>query len=378
MKDDIKFKLDKIADIWNYFIWDYRYCSSKIRFNDDVKTNYFGGILGYFQDTLDIVFEPKKNTDEYSEKFSYTISFLQAIYIQQDFVEEMLGIFKTSIDKGHLKNDQLYSINRDLRNELIGHPIRKFEGKLISSTLFSYQANEGEIQYLRYHTDNKFQFEKKTYSILDIQQRHKEFLEYYFDIILLKLKVVLDEFINELEKLENVIINRDFATVLKLVDLYFEAIFESDYVYDKESLLKIYGKKDDHRRYQNFIDRFYKDLKAAITDKKKFVTEIYEREKIDFSQISNLELPKIEFVFTDSTTTETFNREQKTTYHYEIGKIATKRNAMDFDFFGGLLRSKCENNELIINELNHMKKNIYNEIEYYTSLRMICAELSEE
>ena len=377
MKDDIKFKLDKIADIWNYFIWDYRYCSSKIRFNDDVKTNYFGGILGYFQDTLDIVFEPKNNTGEYSEKFSHTISFLQAIYIKQDFVEEMLGIFKTSIDKGHLKNDQLYSINRDLRNELIGHPIRKFEGKLISSTLFSYQANEGEIQYLRYHTDNKFQFEKKTYSILDIQQRHKEFLEYYFDIILLKLKVVLDEFINELEKLENVIINRDFATVLKLVDLYFEAIFESDYVYDKESLLKIYGKKDDHRRYQNFIDRFYKDLKAAITDKKKFVTEIYEREKIEFSQISNLELPKIEFVFTDSTTTETFNLEQKTTYHYEIGKIATKRNAMDFDFFGGLLRSKCENNELIINELNHMKKNIYNEIEYYTSLRMICAELSE-
>jgi hypothetical protein len=378
MKDDIRFKLDKIADIWNYFIWDYRFCSSKIKFNDDVKTNYFGDILGYFQDTLDIVFETKKLSNEYSEKFSHTISFLQAIYIQQDFVEELLGIFRTSIDKGHLKNDHLYSINRDLRNELIGHPIRKFEGKLISSTLFSYQANEGEIQYLRYHTDNKFQFEKKTYSILDIQKRHKEFLEYYFDIILLKLKVVLDEFINELEKLENVIINRDFATVLKLVDLYFEAIFESDYVYDKESLLKIYGKKDDHRRYQNFIDRFYKDLKAAITDKKKFVTEIYEREKIDFSQISNLDLPKIEFVFTDSTTTETFNQEQKTTYHYEIGKIATKRNAMDFDFFGGLLRSKYENNELIINELNHMKKNIYNEIEYYTSLRMICTELSEE
>ena len=54
MKDDIKFKLDKIADIWNYFIWDYRYCSSKIKFNDDVKTNYFGDILDYFQDTLEV------------------------------------------------------------------------------------------------------------------------------------------------------------------------------------------------------------------------------------------------------------------------------------------------------------------------------------
>src|SRR5690606_17789464 len=180
-------------------------------------------ILGYFQDTLDIVFETKRLSNEYSEKFSHTISFLQAIYIQQDFVEELLGIFRTSIDKGHLKNDHLYSINRDLRNELIGHPIRKFEGKLISSTLFSYQANEGEIQYLRYHTDNKFQSEKKTYSIEGIQQRHKEFLEKYFEIILQKLRTILDEFVSELEKLEKVIINRDFSTVLKLVELYFEA-----------------------------------------------------------------------------------------------------------------------------------------------------------
>lgn len=377
MKDDIKFKLDKIADIWNYFIWDYRYCSSKIKFNDDVKTNYFGDILGYFQDTLEIVFETKKFSTEYSEKFSHTISFLQAIYIQQDFIEELLSIFKTSIEKGHLKNDNLYSINRDLRNELIGHPIRKFEGKLFSSTLFSYQANEGEIQYLRYHTDNKFQSEKKTYSIKDIQQRHKEFLEKYFDIILRKLKTILDEFVSELDKLENVIINRDFSTVLKLVELYFEAIFENDYLYDKQSLLKIYARKDEHMRYQNFIDRFYKDLKSSIADIKKFVTEIYEREKIDYSQISNVEFPQIDFLFTDSTITKTCKEEQKTTYHYEIGKIATKRNAMDFDFFGGLLRRKCENNELVLNELNHMESNIYNEIEYYTSLRLICTELSE-
>jgi hypothetical protein len=378
MKDDIKFKLDKIADIWNYFIWDYRYYSSKIKFNDDVKTNYFGDILGYFQDTLDIVFENKSFPTDYSEKFSHTISFLQAIYIQQDFIEELLSIFKTSIDKGHLKRDHLYSINRDLRNELIGHPIRKFEGKLVSSTLFSYQANEGEIQYLRYHTDNKFQFEKKTYLIEDIQQRHKGFLEKYFEIILQKLKTILDEFISELEKLEKVIVNQEFSTVLKLVELYFEAIFENDYLYDKESLLKIYDRKDEHKRYQNFIDRFYIDLKSSITDKKKFVTEIYEREKIDYSQISNVEFPKIDFLFTDSTATKTNEEEQKTTYHYELGKIATKRNSMDFDFFGGLLRSKCESNELVLNELNHMESNISNEIEYYTSLRLICAELSEK
>ncbi len=135
MKTTIEDKLDRIADIWNYFIWEYKFCSSKIKFNDDVKTNYFGDILGYFKDTLDIVFANNSKHSSYTDKFSYAISFLQAIYIQQDFTQELLGIFKTGIEKGNLKYDESYSINRDIRNELIGHPIRKTEiptEKLIS------------------------------------------------------------------------------------------------------------------------------------------------------------------------------------------------------------------------------------------------------
>lgn len=41
-------KLDKIADIWNNFILEYKFCNKKIKFNDEIKTNYFGDILGYF------------------------------------------------------------------------------------------------------------------------------------------------------------------------------------------------------------------------------------------------------------------------------------------------------------------------------------------
>jgi len=66
------------------------------------------------------------------------------------------------------------------------------------------------------------------------------------------------------------------------------------------------------------------------------------------------------------------------TYHYELGKIATKRNPMDFDFFGGCLKRKCADSELVISELNHMESNIYNDIEYYTAYRLICTELKEE
>lgn len=378
MKPDIEFKLDKISDIWNYFIWDYRYCSSKIKFDDDVKTNYFGDILGHFQDTLDIVFKTEKLPTEHSEKFSHTIGFLQAIYIQQNFIEEMLGIFKTGIDKGKLKNDPSYSINRDLRNELIGHPIRKRNGELISSTLFSYQARSNEIQYLRYHQENNFKFEYKTRSIADIRERHKTFLNKYFDKILLKLKSILDEYLKEIQNIETVIEKHDFLTVLNLVELYFEAIFESDFVYDKNSLLKIYELKDKHQRYRNFINRFCNDLKSAISDKKKAVHEIKNREKIDYSETGDKKIPKIDVSYSNSDEKEKPNEQTVQSYHYEIEKIATKRNPMDFKFFGGLLREKCKDNDLVQNELNHMERNIDNEIEYYTSLRLICKELNEK
>lgn len=401
MKTTVEDKLDRIADIWNYFIWDYKFCSSKIKFNDDVKTNYFGDILGYFKDTLDIVFTTNKHSN-YTDKFSFTISFLQAIYIQQDFTQEMLEIFRIEIDKGNLKQDPNYYINRDLRNELIGHPIRKigipteeFVKKkcdscgnlfnkpknklaLLSSTLFSYQESEDEIQYLLYHRDNNFKFESRTFKIADIQARHRQFLETYFDVILAKLKSILYVYLTELDKLEKVIDNHDFNTVLKLVELYCEAIFKSDFVYDKTSLIKIYDRRNEHIRYQNFINKFYNDLRTAITEKRNSVKDIFERKVIDMAAFEGLLLPKINVVFANSDDTDGVPMPRKETYHYEISKIATKRNSMDFDFFGGILKAKCKDNNLVLSELEHMEKNIYNEIEYYTSLRLICVELKEE
>jgi len=378
MKTRVDNKLDRIADIWNYFIWKYKYCSSKIKFNEDVKTNYFGDILGYFKDTLEIVFTKPKNTN-YADKFSFTISFLQAIYVQQDFIQEMLEIFKTGINKGELKKDPTYYVNRDLRNELVGHPIRKFEDNLISSTLFSYQADDGEIQYLRYHKDNNFKFESKTFKIQEIQERHFDFLEKYFDKMLSKLKSILEDYLLELNKLENVINRHDFETVLKVAEVYFEDIFKSDFVYDKLSLSKIYDRRNEHMRYQNFIEKFYNDLRSSIKDKRNLFKNIFEDKIIEKESVSDLSTAKIEIVFVNSADIdEEIKRPRRVTYHYEIGKIATRRNSLDFNFFGGMLKSKCQNNNLVLSELEHMENNITDEIEYFTSLGLIISELKED
>lgn len=397
MKSDLENKLHRIEDIWNHFIWEYKLCSQKIKFSEDVKSNYFGDILGYFQDTFDIIFA-ERNTKTYVDRFSYHMSLLQAIYIQQDFIEELLIIFKCGIDKGELKTDENYSLNREIRNELVGHPIRKTEiptsdgeinkcescgtainrpknkSVLLSSTLFSYDSDNDTIQYLRYHKDNNYQFETRTYKIADIILRHQQFLNRYFDTIITKLIRILEKYDKELTKLSGLIENQDFETIIKLVGISYESIFNSDYIYDKDSIIKVYNRKSEHERYQNLIDEFYSDLKNGIVDTKNYIQELIEPKPI----LENIDLPKIEISYKDFSSADNEDFEEKEeTYHYELGKIASKRNSRDFEFFSGFLKSKCSDNKLVMEELKHMENNIYNEIEYYTAFRLICKELKE-
>lgn len=364
MKSEIKNKLKRIRNVWRNYILEYKYYSTKLKFNSYIKTNYFSDLLGYFDDTLDIVFTDRKEHiyPNYSDKFSYTISFLQAIYVQQDFIQEMLEIFRTGVEKGDLKKNINYSINRELRNELVGHPIRKISGELISSTLFSYQEKNGEIEYLRYHKDKNFKFESKNFKIIDIQKRHSIFINYYLDIVLEKLEIILNEHLKEIEKVENVI-KKDFNTVLKLTELYFERIFKSDFLYDKDSLMLIYKKRNEHTRYQNLINDFYKDLKIYLNEIKLNIKEIFE------PQVEPKSFKEIKVIYVDDNPrNETQEIEQ--TYHYELGKLSD-RNVDTFDFHSGTLKSKCTDNQLVLSELENMELNIDNEIEYYSSLNLI-------
>jgi len=65
------------------------------------------------------------------------------------------------------------------------------------------------------------------------------------------------------------------------------------------------------------------------------------------------------------------------TYHYELGKLATKRNLIDFNFFADSLQNKCLENEVVLKELSHMRSNIWNDIEYYSAFRLIYNELNK-
>ncbi|QQD13147.1 hypothetical protein [Sphingobacterium sp. UDSM-2020] len=123
-KEEIDAILNKIYSTWNSYLFKYKFCFSKLNSGDDLKTNYFGDLMGYFTDTLEIVFDstPPKARN-YTEMFTFNISFLQAIYVQQDFLEELLFIFKMGVSKGELKKDINYYVNRDFDQVCI--PSRK-------------------------------------------------------------------------------------------------------------------------------------------------------------------------------------------------------------------------------------------------------------
>ncbi|WP_321518997.1 hypothetical protein [uncultured Bacteroides sp.] len=390
MESEIKEKLNRVGENWAHLILKYKYFNKKLKLTDDLKkSNYLGDILDYFRDTIEII-HAKEKSKSYTDIFAYQISLLQAIYIQQDFIEELLRIFKCNINKGDLKKDDDYSINREVRNELIGHPICttkdpkeqakevicKSCGKninespkktiLLSSTLFSSESSSTNIQYLRYHMKKNYQPEVLNYKICEIINRHNDFLNRYLDIILDKLKRIITEFKSNLEGFEKIIKHQNFEAIIKSVDAEFESILYSSYFYDKDSLIEIYRRRSEHERYQNLIDQFLSDLKKEILEKKEYINELVEPKKI----YTNMTLSTIEI-------SDNINEDANKTYNYELGKLVERRNKPDFDFYSSFLIPKCSENRLVLDELKHMEANISNKIEYYTALNLIYKELGE-
>jgi hypothetical protein len=361
MKSEIEIKLSTIADIWNFHIWEHRECHKHIKFTVEARTNYFGDILGYFKDTFDIVFAERESS------FSNNISLLQVIYIHQDFIEELLDLFKCKIDKGKLYQDKNYSINRNLRNELVGHPFRKQKGKFISSTVFSYHPKPGHLDYLRYHVDNDYKFETISYKISEIINRHKEFLTLYLDKILNRLKNILFKFIREIEKIENLVNKVDFEKLIKILTIKFESLFgNKTYLYEKEELLIIYKKKNEHIRYQNIIDNFYKDLKKALLESKETIIDYFtEKEQIS---IEKPIIPQISFVNRSSNKNIIKQSETKRSYQYELGKLCQKKH---FNDFSGFLNDACKENKKVALEVENMRCNLTDDIEYYSSYYLL-------
>lgn len=375
-KEEIDTILNKIYNAWNSYLFKYKFCFSKLNSGDDLKTNYFGDLMGYFTDTLEIVFDstPPKARN-YTEMFTFNISFLQAIYVQQDFLEELLLIFKTGVSKGELKKDINYYVNRDLRNELIGHPIRKLGNKLISSTLFSYDASEGEIQYARYHRDNNFRFEVKSFDVLDIRARHYELVRHYLNLIAKKIESIVTLYSRRLNQLLSIINKVDFIQTLDFCSQLFEDFFNQEFCFEYEVIKKIYEKREAHFRYQHVIDRFlsrlFEDIQEVQNDIEKFCNPRPITKSLDQNIPIELWVSELSVPFHNKT-----DIKKKRSYSYELSKLYTSKNEQ-FNFFARILREDFKNHKKILNEILHMEFNLGDNFEYYSALKYLSFKISE-
>lgn len=218
----IKDLLDKISDAWNYYFLDYKFCQKKINFTEDVGTNYYGDILSYFNDTLVLL-----ENIEYKEDFNYSIfqavGILQIIYAQQDLIDELLFIFKLPTS---LKEDK--NPNRNIRNELVGHPIRRNPKtkEFISSVFYHKGFENGMILYTLYTKQNSFPGKNYSFKIDDILKSHMTFLEKYLLIILKQVEKIFINFQKALIELELLVRNNaDFYKTIKLIEFRYSKFF---------------------------------------------------------------------------------------------------------------------------------------------------------
>ena len=134
-------KLSLIESAWRDYFFTSNFLLSKINYDKIINSNYVGVIIGYLDDSLPFL-KTQETRDKNSAIF-YSIGLLQTIYVQQDLVKELFGVFNLEIKIEKLKN-------RKLRNKLIGHPISRKEKtkELEMVSLFVYFTDNKNLNYL--------------------------------------------------------------------------------------------------------------------------------------------------------------------------------------------------------------------------------------
>lgn len=364
-------KLKVLNDIWVSYFFTYPFFHKKVKFTEVEKTNYVGVIFGYFRDSFDVVFgTPPKDFSSYVEKFTYQIALLQSIYVQQDLTEELLRIFKTGIERDTLNNDLNFSENRRIRNELVGHPIsRNKDFSLRSSTVFGYEKSGNSIHYLKY----EFPKEKdvvQTVEISDLLTRHIDFLNTYLDKLLEKSYLLLGKFKTEvLEVLGERLKSGNLSNIIQFCTIHFKDEF--DYQNEiKLAQVEALSMDSSHPRYNHSFNLYWQFISDFLNDKNRSIEEIISKKglstKAEIIKKNKPFLPNIIFVDRENHTTESSSY-VRTDYNYEMGKLYSKRNPMDFEHFSQSILLENTDDQSIIDEIEHLRYNLDNALEYNCS-----------
>lgn len=291
---NVKKELKKIENLW-VIVLDTNYLRRHFGIEDlpeefekkDDDFNIFIPALNYLFDLLDVVFrdygqiEHIKENVLFAHKFTMQISLLQAIFVQQDLIKEMLESLTLKNEFENQIRNSDYKDLRDIRNKLIGHPIsRDRKDKKLDSVALIGLANKnpGIIEFVRYDRSNKFKIQLKNYpdgkgknvsrladryEVTDLQVRHLRNLKSALEIITLKLDTVFRDYLAKLEHLK-----KELSVKVDLPDFNQKKIGElvSDLGVKDKDLHYLYNDQGliDNKRLQKIINRLPNNVDIKI------------------------------------------------------------------------------------------------------------------
>jgi len=353
--EDVKIKLEKIRNLWNEYFFKLKFFHIYYKFDKSAKSNYLGEILGHFSDSLHLL-EYQEVPESFQDRFSYQIALLQTIFVQQDLIEEMYKIFKSNVLKSDLYKDKNYKDNREIRNELIGHPVKRKNGngKIISTVSLSYNNTGRNIEYARYHISNDYRFEIVKHNVDNIIKRHLIFLNIHLDRIYVHTHKSLRKYLIKIDNLWNVFNTKSFNSLVNCLGNDYEVFKNISYLYETEQILEVYQKKELHPRYKVVLNKYLFDVEYHLKYLKGDIECIINGEEFDFENYPII-----------------CNK-----HHYEMSKLLTKRESQDFSFYEDLLRAQIKDEE-VLKELDFLVGSRDNEVDYYSSYYFLNELLKE-
>lgn len=348
-------KIDVISHFWVHYACKYQTILKKLNWSEKHNPTFFADAVEYLTFSSELVFE------KYNPKTESLLSLtgaIQMMYVQQDLLDELRKIFclPQAIKTGY--------VFRQMRNELIGHPISWDEKGNLKSTVLWNGGFDGEsIDYVKYASENNFVPERETiYTVSELLEEHKQFVNKQLDEIINKIKCLVKIYKSQLKQIVNLQDDiTKFPIYLRLAQQLFEGVFIHSHAFKPEILQHCYDKMDEHQRYKYVIEYFIKTLRDLVGE--------------TLEELETGLLPHNRLIPADSIVFK---------WHSQTKNLTTVKGSNELDYIltklverkpvctPGDLRSYVNENSAAMSEISQMEKYYQHDMEYFAAYEYLC------
>lgn len=354
-------KINAISHFWIYYACGYQTIRKKLNWPEKNNPTFFFDIVEYLKFSSELVFE------KYNQNTGNLLSLtgaIQMMYVQQDLLDELRIIFRLP------QANKTGYILRQMRNELIGHPISwDKKGKLQSTVLWNGGFDGEVIEYVKYASENNFVPEKETkYTASELIEQHKQFVNKQLDEIIREINSIRKKYQSQIVgilKLQDDI--TEFQKYLRLTQQLFEGVFEQSHAFKPDILQQCYAKIHEHNRYKYAIKLFINTIRNQVSET---VEELEKglNEKRHYVPSQDFKVNLI------SNAKNLASNNKNHNVDYILSKLVERKPVC----IPSDLLSYVNEDSLAIAEIKHMEKYYQNDLEYYSAFEYLCFLIGQQ